>query len=115
MADPSQSGGERVARGPRFTPAEALRLTREEYRRHLESLSEADLLDEVRRVARAEAGRREMSTQYIACWYACADRGLPARFSQAVQEVRAARQQQDEDNRQRLEDLGTNHHQENAP
>jgi len=82
-------------------------VTHEEYRRYLESLGEADLLDEARRVARADLGRWDMSPRYIAVWYACADRGMAAQFTAAVHEVRSGRRQQDADNRQRLGALGT--------
>ena len=81
-------------------------MTHEEYRRYLESLSEPDLLDEARRVARADLGRWDMSPRYIAVWYACADRGMAAQFTAAVHEVRARRSQHDADNRQRLQALG---------
>ena len=81
-------------------------MTQEEYRRHLESLPEAALLDEARRVARADLGRRDMSPQYVACWFAAADRGLAGDFTRAVYEVRRGRARHDADTRRRLENLG---------
>ena len=90
-------------------------MTREEYRRYLESLSEAELLDEARRVARADLGRRDMSPQYVACWFVCVDRGLAGPFTRAVYEVRQERQQHDRDNAARLREVGNPTIPEKAP